>query len=455
MNKIKSTILIAICTLTASASAQELTSGFFNDNYLYRHDLNPAFANEKDYFSVPLVGNLGLDMRGNIGLKDVLYKVDGRTALFLNPAVSSAEFDKNMKDNAKFTQNLKLQVLSAGFKGFGGYNTLELNVRENANLCLPGKMLKAMKDGLTNTTYDFSNLGASAQLYGELALGHSHKVNENLRIGAKVKVLLGVANIDMNVNKATLDLGEDNYTAVVDADLNVNVKSLTYSHSKNKNTGHVYVDGDIEDGKLGLSGFGLAADLGAEYIMGDWDFSLALQDLGFVHYGNNFKASTNGERTFNTDKYTFNVDDDATNSFDNEMDLLKNDLSSLYELDDLGNTGGRNKGLGATLNLGVKYTLPSYNRLSIGLTNTTRMYGKYSWTEFRLGANIRPLDFLAFSANLSAGTYGVGLGWMFDLQAPKGIDFFVGMDYIPGKLAKQGIPLSSKAQFSFGVNIPL
>ena len=66
-------------------------------------------------------------------------------------------------------------------------------------------------------------------------------------------------------------------------------------------------------------------------------------------------ASTGGVKTFNTDRYTFNVDDSKPNSFSNEWDKIKDDLSALYELDDMGDTGSKTRALGATLNLGVEY----------------------------------------------------------------------------------------------------
>jgi hypothetical protein len=37
---------------------------------------------------------------------------------------------------------------------------------------------------------------------------------------------------------------------------------------------------------------------------------------------------------------------------------------------------------------------------------------------------------------------------------PKGFNMFIGMDHTLGKLAKQGIPLSSNAEFSMGINFP-
>ena len=164
-------------------------------------------------------------------------------------------------------------------------------------------------------------------------------------------------------------------------------------------------------------------------------------------------ASTNGDRTIDTDTYIFNMDDDEAHSFENEMDRFTEGLAALYELQDNGDQGGRTKALAATMNLGVEYTPDFYNKMSFGLLNSTRFAGKYSWTDFRLSANVAPCKIFSASANFSVNTYGTSMGWLLNFH-PNGCSLFLGMDHTLGKLAKQGLPLSGKANISMGINIP-
>lgn len=164
-------------------------------------------------------------------------------------------------------------------------------------------------------------------------------------------------------------------------------------------------------------------------------------------------ATTNGEKTFNTDKYTFNPDDDAPNSFKNEWDKIKDDISAIYELDDAGDRGGRTTALHATMNLAAQYEFPLYKPLTFGLMNTTRFGGDFTWTDFRLSANVAPCKVFSAAVSLGAGTYGVSFGWLANLHVT-GFNLFIGTDHTPGKLAKQGVPLSSNAQVNFGINFP-
>ena len=459
MKTIKSIIAVAIWGLASAATAQNLNSGYFTDGYLYRHTLNPAFGNDQSYVAMPALGNLNVGMNSNLRVDDILFNVNGRTALFLNPQVSTSEFLDGIHDKNKITENLRLQILGTGFKAFGGYNTFEINARQDLGLNIPGSLFRLAKEGIENKTYDISNFNAHAGGYAEIALGHSRQINDQLRVGAKLKVLLGIANIDANFKKAQLTLGENEWIGITDAEIQASIKSMKYEIEETERgpegeeTTHKYVSGlDIDS--WGINGFGLAFDLGAEYKLNkNWAFSASLLDLGYIGWNNNYVASTNGERQINTDKYIFNVDEDASNSFENEADRLMEGLSALYELQDNGDMGSRSKALAATMNLGVQYTPDFYDKLSFGLLNSTRMAGKYSWTEFRLSANVAPTNIFSASANMALGTYGTSFGWLLNFH-PSGFNLFVGMDHTLGKLAKQGVPLSGRANVNIGINFP-
>ena len=459
MKTIKSIIAVAIWGLASAATAQNLNSGYFTDGYLYRHTLNPAFGNDQSYVAMPALGNLNVGMNSNLRVDDILFNVNGRTALNLNPQESTSEFLVGIHDKNTLTENLRLQILGTGFKAFGGYNTFEINARQDLGLNIPGSLFRLAKEGIENKTYDISNFNAHAGGYAEIALGHSRQINDQLRVGAKLKVLLGIANIDANFKKAQLTLGENEWIGITDAEIQASIKSMKYEIEETERgpegeeTTHKYVSGlDIDS--WGINGFGLAFDLGAEYKLDkNWAFSASLLDLGYIGWNNNYVASTNGERQINTDKYIFNVDEDASNSFENEADRLMEGLSALYELQDNGDMGSRSKALAATMNLGVQYTPDFYDKLSFGLLNSTRMAGKYSWTEFRLSANVAPTNIFSASANMALGTYGTSFGWLLNFH-PSGFNLFIGMDHTLGKLAKQGVPLSGRANVNIGINFP-
>lgn len=454
MKKILSLISIfAIVGASLELSAQHTSSGYFIDNYTYRYQMNPAMDNEDNFVSLPVLGNFDVTAQGTIGLENLLYNVNGQTTTFMNPNVSASEFLGGLNDRNILGADLKLGVISAGFKGFGGYNTISVNARFNVETNIPKTLFSFLKEGVSNKSYDISDVGAHADAYMELSLGHSRKINDQLRVGGALKFLLGAGNVDAEFNEAKIVLREDYWTAVTDARIQSSIKGLSYTHGYNETTGHEYVDGMEIDGP-GLNGFGMAVDLGAVYNpLPDWKFSLALLDFGFMNWNNNIEASTNGRKIVNTDSYSFNIDEDAENSFENELDIIKDDLSALYELEDNGNIGSRTKMLTATLNVGVEYTLPVYRKLKFGLLNSTRFQAPYTWTEFRLSANVAPVKAFSAGANVAVGTYGFSFGWLLNVKVP-GFNMFLGMDHTPTRLAKQGIPLSSNASVNLGINFP-
>ncbi len=434
-------------------SAQTTYSGYFLDGYLYRSEMNPAFGNEDLFIGIPGISNLNVGMQGNLNLDNVLFNVDGRTCLFTNPKISAAEVMDGIKSSNGIGVDLKVNLINVGFKAFGGYNTVSVNARANVNTEIPGSLFSLLKEGVANETYDISDFRANARAYGEIALNHSRDIKAvpGLRVGATVKVLLGYGDVDARLNDATLTLGTDSWKIRSDAEVHASVKGLTYTSSYNEDADRTYVDGVDLDG-TGLNGFGLGFDLGAEYKWNDFRFSAAVLDLGFISWSKTRTASTEGMREVETSRYQFDVtgDDD-----DKEWDRLKNDLTALYQMKDLGDTGSRTTALAATLNFGAEYTFPLYRKLSFGLLNSTRLQGEYTWTQFRLSANIRPLKVLSASANVAAGTYGTGFGWLLNLHTGVGTSIFLGMDHTLGKLAKQGVPLSSNAKVNFGINIVL
>lgn len=455
MRLYKSFIAASLLLCSAAAGAQTTYSGYFLDNYDYRFEMNPAFGNKDGFVSMPVLGNLNLAMRGNLNLDDVLYDLNGKTVLFTNPEIPVAEAMSKFGDKNRLGANIKLDILTVGFKAFKGYNNISISANANLNASVPGSFFSLAKEGIENKTYDITNLFGNANAYVTIGLNHSHDIKQvkGLRVGGTLKFYVGAGNVDFKLNKAHLTLGEDSWRAVTNGDIYASLTGFRFDTKSNDNTGREYVSGGNLDDGYSINGFGMGLDLGAEYKWRDFRFSAAVLNLGFMNWGKTAWASTNGDRSFDTDGYIFNANGDASNSFSNEWERMRDDISELYELSDNGYLEHHSRSLGATLNFGVDYALPYYRKLHFGLVNSTYINGAYTWTQFRLSANVCPVKWVSADVNMVAGTYGVGFGWLLNLHT-KGINLFLGMDHTVGKLAKQMIPLKSNADFNFGLNFP-
>lgn len=451
-NITKYMLAAAMMCAATGMSAQALSSGYFLDGYLFKHQLNPALQSEKAYVSIPVLGNINIATKGNIGLSNFLYPTaNGGLTTFMNSSVSAQEFLDGLKDNNRLVANVDMTILSAGFKAWGGFSTVEIGLRSHSSVNIPKDMLEFMKVGQSGptTVYDMGDMGFSSANYVEVALGHSRQINDKLRVGAKVKFLLGGLYADMTMKNTQITLSEKEWIVAANGEMNLAAKGMNVPE---KDGGLVDFD-NISYDSPGLSGFGLGIDLGATYeVIDNLTVSAAVKDLGFLGWSNNTYASTNNE--------PWRFDGFENLSFGNEDDKLENQLDALGdEFEDYSNlhrrsTGGKlNKALAATLVVGAEYALPVYDKLSFGLLSTTKFNGPYSWSEGRLSANVSPLSWLEGGVNVAVSTFGTSAGWILNFH-PKVFSFFVGMDCLIGKVNPQFIPVdNANANFSCGFNV--
>lgn len=454
----------ALCASAGTAMAQGLKSAYYTDGYYYQHDMNPAFGNERNFVAIPVIGNLNLNSYGNFGYEDIVfdnprYGIDSQKRLttFMNPYISSSEAlsGLNSGDN-RIQGDVNIGLLAAGFKAFGGYNTIELNVKTSFGASLPYGLFEFARN-TGNRSYDIGDISMRAMGYAELALGHSRQINEKLRLGAKVKFLVGVARADVNLKDVKADLTSDNqWTVSGKAESEVSLKGFKYQSKtkeyKTQSGSYEYVnDVDVDGG--GVGGFGLAVDLGGIYkINEDWTVNASILDLGFISWSNNMHA-TNLSNSFTFSGFhDVDITSESGATIEDKSEAYEDQLAQFANLTDQGDKGGRTTALGATVNLGCEYTLPVYRKISFGALASTRIYGDYSYTEGRLSANWTPLSWLDGGVSFAANSFTTSMGWVLNFH-PKGCNIFLGMDHILGKVSSESIPLSSNASFAMGVNV--
>ena len=345
-----------------------------------------------------------------------------------------------------------------GFRGFKGMNVVELNLRSNTNITLPYELFEFMKTAGEKEFYQLHDIGARSQNYMELALGHSHRINDRLTVGAKAKFLFGVAYADFKVNQLNLTMNGDEWRVQGDARLKASVLKSEFDYEgpeKNAPDGRRRVKG-LDDVSFGMPGFGMAFDLGASYkVMDDLTVSAGLTDLGFISWGKTKQASSAGDYTFSGFNNIYaGSNNTGNNKLGDQFEDLGDDLEEMFSVYDDGETS-TTQALAATLNVGAEYTLPMYRRLHFGFLYTGRIHGLYSYHQAMLSATVRPVNLIEISVNTTAGGTGCSLGAALSLKA-KHFNFYVGSDRILGKVNKQFIPLNNlNANVNFGMTFPL
>ncbi len=449
-NKITSLFTVAVIAAISSSAAAQNRSAYFLDNYAYRFQMNPAMGRDGKFdISMPVLGNLNFGLSSNCGLNSFFYNKNGKTVTFLHPDVSPEEAMSNIPSRSRIGFDLREGIISVGFKALGGYNHVSINAVANAQFRLPQGLFSFAKEGISNRNYEIGRVDLHADAYAEIALNHSHdmsKILPGLTVGASLKFLVGVANIDVNMDKADLNLGTDSWRVTTDGTAQV---SLGSGFGFTTNEGG-QLDGFDMDSFSAPNGYGLAVDLGATYQWKDFTFGLAFNDIGFISWNNTQKAGTNGEHVFDTDNYVIDPD-----NFDDSLDDMLDDFKDIYNLrPDENGSYTRTRAIEATMNASVMYTLPMYKKLTFGLLNTTRMAHRFAWTDFRLSANYQPAKWFGLAVNYGIGTFGSSFGWIINF-APKGFNFYLGMDRLPSKFTGDFIPYNANAQFSMGINFPI
>lgn len=463
MKNISKKIVLGLLTAAAIAPAagQELRTSYFMQTSNFRHQMNPALL-DSAYFSIPFLGNINFGTTGNIGLADFVFPLSGSTeythTTFMSPTVSADEFLSGLHDKNRADIYYNWNIFSVGFRAFGGVNLVEMNLRSNTNISLPYELFEFAKTAGAKEQYDLSDIGVRSQNYMEVALGHTRAINDKLTVGAKLKLLFGLAYADFSVDQLNLTMNGDQWRIQGNAQLKMAALNSSFSYEtedKNSDDGRQRVDG-LDDTTFGMPGFGLAFDFGATYkLTEDLTLSAGLTDLGFISWSNVLAASSMGDYTFDGfDNIYTGGTDDGTNKLGDQFDALGDDLEDMFAVYDDGKTS-HSQALAATLNIGAEYTLPVYRPLRFGFLYTSRISGIYSYHQAMLSANVRPLKWVEASLNTAVSSTGWTMGAMLSLKA-KHFNIYLASDRFIGKVSSEFIPLHNlNSSINFGMTIPL
>ena len=451
MKTLRALLLTLAVGLTTVSSAQSLSSAYFLDGSLYRWQLNPAIQNEKNYFSFPALGNLMAGVNGNVGLNDFLYPYNKNgysLTTFMSGTVDANEFLGRIPDMAKLREGLDLTFFSVGFRGLGGYNTIHFSMHERMGLNVPKSFFQFAKQGLQHDSYSFADLGVGAEAYADFSLGHSHSIGDNLKVGATLKLLMGLGFADVNVDKLNVELNESQWQAESSAHGTVGLPMGAVIKFDDKGMPSKYRFNPLP------ASFGAGIDLGVAYDLSDavegLGVSAAMTGLGFVGWKSTYSATVKSSQF----AYSGMGEIDPSQDLDDQFDTLMDDVSGLFNI---GFAEGDAKKVffAPTLRLGAEYEMPFYDKLSAGLLLTHHTGGFFSSTEGRLYANVSPTSWFGASINGGVSTYGASFGWMIDFH-PNGIAFFLGSDCTVLNVTPQFIPVGKlNANVSMGINFPL
>ncbi len=452
--------IVLLSFMSVGAKAQGIRTAYFLDSFHYRHQLNPALSGGQNYFSLPGMGSVNVGLNGNVGLSNFLYPVRaeyGRKVLttFMSRAVDSLDFLNGLDEKIRVGSSVDLTVFSTGFESWGGFSTIDMGLHSRSAINLPRELFEFMKAGdygLERKVYDLRGIRATTNNYMDIAFGHSRQINDRLRIGGKVKFLLGLGRADIAIDKMDIEMKEDQWMVDAKGEISYSLLGLDYKTNDNAE-----VEGfDFTTGRVMLSGGGVAFDLGATYeVVDNLVLSASVVDLGFIKWRKTRLATTMNEPYVFEGFEQVGVDGETfLPTIVGQFESLGEDLLDLMVMYDKGERG-RWEMLSATMNVGMEYTLPMYDKLSLGLLSTTHFNRPYTWTEGRLSANISPVRWFEASVSGVYSTFGSGVGFLVNFH-PKGFNLFFGSDFMVGEVTPQFVPVGNcNVNLTAGINFPL
>ncbi|MGM9740124.1 MAG: DUF5723 family protein [Candidatus Cryptobacteroides sp.] len=446
-------ILAGIVLSLSSLNAQTaLQSAYFLDGYNMRRSFNPAFATERSFFSLPALGGVGLGVNSNMGVNTFLFPTsNGKLTTFMSPEVSASDFLGKLRNNNRLNINTSVSLLTLGIWGKNGFFSFDANVKADVTANLPYELFEFVKNPGKSQYYDISDLAIGGNARLELAFGYTRRIADKINVGARLKLLAGLADVDARVDKMRLEMTGDQWSVHSKGTLAASCGFIDIKTKGESGTAETSADNDIIDfenigttdnwsyNKI-VSGYGAALDLGADFeLIRGLRLSVSVCDLGFISWKNTTLAET-GEKGWVFDGFdNIALEGDKENSIDEQFNALGDDLSDLYEFRRTSTDGKRGNMLDCTLNAGVEYKMPFYDALSVGFLSSTTFKGPYTRTSNRLFANLTPCNWFSMSVNGALSSFGGGFGFILGLH-PKGFNFFIGSDYLMTKFAKAAEP---------------
>ncbi|MBQ2394754.1 MAG: hypothetical protein II307_03215 [Alistipes sp.] len=447
-------LLIFVMALPTAALAQVRTS-YFMEGSTFRTDMNPALAPTRGYVNFPLLGGLNVGLNNNfLSIENMLYPTnDGRLVTFMHQSVDRNKFLKRLPNNNTLGLSLSEQIIGFGAHGKRFFWSFGLNLKANADVNIP-KQFFSLITNLGQGSYNMQNMHVGLNTYMEAYLGAAIPVKDIATVGFRVKGLWGIASANLNVNTLNANITDQEVSAQFAGELE---GSFPVANS-NLPTGEPVNPNEIVDpnfdglGSLDfnkLKNGGIAVDLGAEVRLVDdkLRLSAAITDLGFIHWNKSATVAGNMGTSFRYSGIDLST---GEAQLENEE----------FEFIGAGSGKGATTRLNCALNFGAEYAILN-NHISFGVLSHTQFCKTFNHSELTASVNFKPVNWLTATIShtfLNHNQPGV-FGFALNLH-PKGLNLFVGADFIDLKFAKAGgkfkIPVRQRSvNLNFGLGFSL
>lgn len=481
-------IVVMLLLVSVSVQAQFLRTSYFMEGSHYRMQLNPALTPGRGYFNFPVIGSFNASVNSSsLGYQDVIDIIDNSSDgdYFL-----SSDFINRLDATNNLNVNLSTDIISAGWYKGKNFWSFNVGLRNDIGASVPKTMFEFMREmnGVDINSIDWSNYNRTVgkeslniNSYAEVGIGFARDITSRLTVGGRVKALLGIGNMKLDINRMAVNTNLQGIADVENLDWSRVANDQEYANElagKISGTGRVDVEARLESSfkglelqenengyvdeikfesdKLGIAGYGVGIDLGASYKLLDrLTVSASILDLGFMKWS---KSSTSVATARSSEDLNFDFNQPTLQGKLDEVQRFANVVGSGEVLNydmlqmqvDENEAKSRSTSLTSTLVIGAEYALLG-DWLTVGALYTSRFAKPKTLNELTFSANIRPANNFNVAASYSVlqasgKTFGValkfgplfvGTDYMYLGENSKNVNAYIGISF---PLSKQKTP---------------
>jgi len=202
----------------------------------------------------------------------------------------------------------QLELINVGIKLENMFITVALTERFKYGVSLPYDIFEFTLNGnmpymLESKPHDFSGLGVNVTHFREFAVGGSMKANDDITVGARMKILFGLANVTTDFKEFSIYTDPEDYSLTAVTDMKIHSSLPVFFDYTDFPLDSIHLDINEEswddfvaNGEMAAIGkymtnfknIGLGFDLGASYKLNpEIEFFASVTDFGFISWNTN------------------------------------------------------------------------------------------------------------------------------------------------------------------------